>query len=455
MKTAYLRRLDVLSALLALALTGTVPLAAQVPAATAPLPARLDLPAALTYALDHNFAIRQARERIREQEGLILEIRSQALPNVELGSSYTRTDPSLSADRGGGMAASDENWAVALEVRQLLYAGGGVSAALDAQRLVREAALLELQSVINDALLDVRTRFYDALLSREQIIVQEQNLELLEQQLLTARNRFEAGAVSNFDVLRAEVDLANAQPPLIRARNNYRIALEELRRAIGDEPGGSARPDQGPELMGSLEVTPTLVEFTDAIISARQNRPELKRLAALTEAREAGVDIARAGYKPDLALVGGYQVRSRNDSSRFNDAIDGWTVGLQSSWAIFDGRATAGRVAQARSQLEQARLLREESELAVEVEVRRALSSLQEAAELVSAAGRVVGQAEEAARLADARYRAGSATQLDLLVARTALTEARNNQLEANYSYNVAVANMRRAMGLGDAAIAR
>jgi outer membrane protein TolC len=132
------------------------------------VPPRLDLKGALTYALDNNFAIRQARERLREQEGVIVEVRARALPNATIDSSYTKSDDELNADRGFGGPISDQNWQVALTVRQTLFSGGGVSAALDAQRAVREAALLELQAAVADALLDVRTRFYDVLLAREQ-----------------------------------------------------------------------------------------------------------------------------------------------------------------------------------------------------------------------------------------------------------------------------------------------
>ena len=68
-------------------------------------------------------------------------------------------------------------------------------------------------------------RFYDALLAREQIEVERQNVQYLQKQLETAQDRFEAKTVSKFDVLRAEVELANAQPALISAKNNYRIAM--------------------------------------------------------------------------------------------------------------------------------------------------------------------------------------------------------------------------------------
>jgi outer membrane protein TolC len=84
------------------------------------------------------------------------------------------------------------------------------------------------------------------------------------------------------------------------------------------------------------------------------------------------------------------------------------------------------------------------------VEVRRAHSDWQQATELAEASARVVEQATEAVRLADARYNAGTGTQLDVLTAQVELTTARNNQLQAYYGYNVAVAALRKAMGQAD-----
>jgi outer membrane protein TolC len=123
---------------------------------------------------------------------------------------------------------------------------------------------------------------------------------------------------------------------------------------------------------------------------------------------------------------------------------------VQAQWNIFDGRATAGRVAQARSQLTQTRLAIEEATLAIDVEVRRAHSAFTEAWELVDASGKVVEQAQEALRLANVRYGAGSATQLDVLTSQVALTDARLNQLISYYNYNVALAAMRKAIGQAD-----
>ena len=139
--------------------------------------------------------------------------------------------------------ASDRTWQISLTASQVLYSGGGVSAAVRGSKLGREAAVLDLQAVINDAMLQVRTAFYAVLLAQEKGKVQESNLELLQQQLKTVSDRFEAGTVSSFEKLRAEVAVANAKVPLITARNDHRLAIEALRHWVvdGREPSHAPR----------------------------------------------------------------------------------------------------------------------------------------------------------------------------------------------------------------------
>jgi TolC family type I secretion outer membrane protein len=416
------------------------------------VPDKLDLPTAIRYALENNFAIREARERIREQEGLIITVRAEVLPNVSANAGYTDNAKELSRDLGSPDPSTD-NWHVQVGVTQLLYAGGGVRAALSAQSALRQAALLDLQATINDALFDVRTRFYNVLLAREQIKVQESNVELLQQEYQIAKNRFEAGASSKFEVLQAQVALANAQPQLINARNSFRTAIDQLRHSLGYRNPRADTLSKVPDFVGELDVKPVKYDLQSSIDAALANRPDLQRLGRIAEARRAGVRNAQAGYLPTVSVNGGYEVRKDQRFDSFRDYLDGWQVGIASSWAIFDGGATRGRVVQARSQLRQAELETQDQTLTVEVDVRSALSGLQEAAELTDATRQSVGEAEEAVRLADARFSAGTITQLDVLSARNALTQARLNQLQANYQYNVAVASVRRSIGETDPVI--
>ena len=411
------------------------------------IPDKLDLRTAINIALENNFSIQQARERIREQDGLVIQAKAKAIPTLSLDADYGLSDYELLNEE----TSSHQDWGIALNVRQSLYAGGGIQAEIRSSELLREAAILELQSVINEALFDVRIKFYNVLLARGQIEVQEQNVQLYEEQLRDMKNRFDAGTVSNFEVIRAEVSLANAKPQLIRARNDYRVALDLLYQVLGFTTKSRKSPWEEPEVVGELSYEEETFELQKAL-EMSMKRPELQRLEKVVEAREANIDVQRAGQRPTLDLIGGYEYNKnvRSDSFRPGEARDGWTVGVVSSWAIFDGRAAKGKIAQAISQHRQAELSYLDEQLAVEVEVRSAISTLKEAVELVDAAQKVVGQAVEALRLANARYAAGNATQLDVLQAQVDLTSARDNQLQAYYSYNTALASVKKAIGIAD-----
>lgn len=418
---------------------------AQTPRPVQPVPDTLDMQTAVAFALENNFAIRQARERIRQQEGVVVEVSARTIPNIGADAVYQQNDRDIST----GFPASDRAWQISLTASQALYAGGGIRSAVRGSKLARDAAVLDLQAVINDALLQVRTGFYSVLLTREQIKVQESNLELLQQQLKTATDRFEAGTVSSFEKLRAEVAVANAKVPLITARNDYRLAIEALRLALGFTTNSPEFARKVPNFIGTLDFTPQNFDLEAAFNAARANRPDLERIAKLADSRAEAVTTARSNYYPNVAAFGGWTLR-KGTTKDFGDSNHGWLVGVQSQWDIFDGRATAGRVAQARSLLEQTRLTLTEAQLAIDVEVRRAHSQWQQATELAEASARVVEQATESVRLANARYNAGTGTQLDVLSAQVDLTTARNNQLQAYYGYNVAVAALRKAMGMAD-----
>ena len=74
----------------------------------------------------------------------------------------------------------------------------------------------------------MRQQFYQVLLNRELIHVQEESVKLLQSQLQDQQNRFEAGTVPRFNVLQAQVALSNQYPLLIAAQNNYRISQLQL-----------------------------------------------------------------------------------------------------------------------------------------------------------------------------------------------------------------------------------
>ncbi len=429
-------------ALAFVALLSAAAFAAPPAAPSGPLPRPLTLDGALVYAAEHNPTLRRVREQIREQEGIVLQAGARRIPNVEAAGSYGRVDDELVAAPG----YDNESWSFQVTANQVLYAGGSLRAGTRAAREQAEAARLAFQAQLHNTLLATRQAFASVLLDRELIAVQEEAIAVLEAELANARARREAGTGSDFDVIRAEVAVANAQPPLIQARNAYRIAQDQLRQQLGAPASVEDAPtDLGVE--GTLSDRGDMVSLGAALDTAHARRPELRRQLRLVTAADHNVTVAKSGRLPTVSAYAGYEWANAPASARLADRRDGWMAGINSNWAIFDGRATAGKVRQARSQATQTRLAQEELALAIDVEVRQAHSALTEANELVAASTKTVEQAQESLRLARARQQAGTATQLDVLSAQSALTLARSTQSQARYAFTVALAGLQRAIG--------
>jgi outer membrane protein TolC len=419
----------------------------------------LSLAEALDVALQQNSAIRKSAANLEATHGVVAQTRAIALPKARINGGYTAVEES-SIDRfdapvsvgtsnlnlGDAFEFADQRWSVDVRVTQSIYEGGRINSALRSARLTREQALLQHQTIIADVLRDVRVAYYDVLLGQQQITVQEASLKLLQQELTDAQRRFESGTVPKFNVLRAEVEVANARPRLIRARNALRIAKDNFANLLGE-----AVPRETQELplqlTDRLEAIPLEISLSDAVSRALARRTELEALRKAAALRDEALVNARAGYKPSLQVFAGYGSRSSQFNNDLTEELHGWEAGAQLNWNIFDGFLTKGRVQEAQGLRRRANEELAEAERQVDLDVRTAYSTFIEAQELLKSQEKVQESAEEALRLANARAEAGTATQLDVLSAQTALTEARTTQVQAVRDYAVARARLERAMG--------
>ncbi len=417
---------------------------------------------AIRLALKQNAELLGAREEIARTLGLVVEVRGQALPQLNLAGEYRETDDALREQsetpdgvaggthmngRGGGGLNTGEGgdriWNVAIEASQLIYSGGKVSAATKIARFTRDQSYYALRETINNVVARVTREYYAVVLAQALVTVQEENLELLRRQLQDQENRFKAGSVPEFNVIRARVELAGARPDLIRARNDQRLGLARLARTLGVTIAGNL------SLTDGLRYVPAKFDVANAIVAAKQNRPLLKqrRQQMLIEAQQIRVELA--DYQPRIDAIASYEARNTRLRDDIDEAVYGWFVGIRGRWKIFDGFETAGRVRQARARLERARIDYDDAVRQVELEVREAHSRWMEASEIFQSQREVVAQAREALRLAQARLDAGAGTQLELFDARVALTRAQVTQLESLFEHISARSEMQRVMGVG------
>jgi outer membrane protein TolC len=400
-------------------------------------------------ALQQNGAILKAKSDLEASHGVVVQTRAIAQPKAQLTGQFQAIDEnSIDTPRQSPFAfGTDKSWAAGIQLVQSVYEGGRIKSALRTARLTQEQSLLEYQTTVVDTLLAVRVAYYDVLLAEQQIVVREASVNLLSKEFDDQQRRFEAGTVPRFNVLRAEVAVANARPPLIRTRNAHRIAKNNLANLLGYNLPREVWEDIPLRLSDTLDVGPYAIELPAAIAQALERRSELGALRKAEALRLEAVANANSGYKPSVQVFGGYGARSSAFESDLTVERHGWLAGAQMSWNIFDGFLTQGKVTEAKALHQKSKTELDDATRRIELEVRTAYSFFVEAREVLESQKKVQEQADEALRLARARTDAGTGTQLEVLDAQTAFTEARTTQVQAMYGYIVARARLERAIG--------
>ncbi len=446
----------------------------------------LTLDDAVQLGLRQNPSILAQIQVLKEQKGLVYQAQARLFPQLTATANYMQNDPGLV--RVGGASSGirnnfdllalpagqplvinpatgtsnlisipsssllssirntpTESWQVQLTVSQLIWDGGATIASRRAARILEDQAYYALRDIIDQTVATIRTQFYQILLNRALIQVQEESVNLLQSQLNDQRSRFEAGTVPQFNVLQAEVALQNQIPQLIAARNNYRISQLNLARTLGIPANRQYVSDEPLPVSGTLEFIPIKFDLASALVTARNNRPFLKAQRSNVLANVENITTAAAGFQPTLTANAGLEQASSGVSSNLKDTRQGWFFGFQGSWNIFDGGLTYGKLKQARGQLEQSKVTFDDSVRQVELEVSTAVSNLRQAQETVVSAQKAIEQARESLRLSQERLAAGTGTQLDVLNAQTALTTAQTNLVQAEFSYESAVFEFQRS----------
>jgi outer membrane protein TolC len=448
---------------------------------------------AVLTALQRNPDVLRAKEEIERAKGVVIQVRAQALPQVNAEASLSWTDPNLIGTRSfttttpgvgatptpGPVAAQSLIASPESQIREIPPETNATAARRAArstpnqvstaysisvigQQLVfnystfrairgtffqRDSAYFAFRNVLDQTIATVKTQFYQVVVNKALIGVQEESVHLLESQLKDQQNRFEAGTVPRFNVLQAEVALYNQIPNLILARNNFRISQLQLAKTLGldyDPLRGVGPPL---EVVGEMPYAPRQISLLAAIEAGKAHRPFLKQARANVLNQIEQVHVALGGFLPRIEASGGYDVESSPFSTSFNDVSKGWVFALTGNWAIWDSGFTYGQVKQQRALLSQAQITYDDDVRQVELEVQQAYSNLIQNRELIQSQEKNVEQAEEAVRLAKARLDAGAGTQLDVLNAQVQLITAQSTQLQALFGYNSSLAEFDRVTG--------
>ena len=393
--------------------------------------AELSLDDSVALALQNNPSIKMAIADKDKAVWGIKENEGGKMPNLSLSNSNNQS--------GAEGASSSENFNTSFRVSWPLYTGGRTEGLIDQAKYNANIATVGVAKVKEQVKLDTTTAYFSVLQNNKLVTVNQQTVDNLSEHLKNVQAQYEVGTIAKSDVLRSEVELANAQQNLTKAKNAYDVSVATFNNTIG------LPLDSQNTMKDDLVFTQYDMSLEDSIQMAKEKRPEIIQSQDTINAAKAGIKVADSGKLPTVSASG----TQGWSGSKFPGDNSNWTVGVSASWDIFDGGVTNAKIKEAQANMEKVNHSDQQTRTAVELEVRQAYLSMKEAEARIETSKVAVGKANEDLKASQAKYYAGVGTNLDVIDAQVALTQAETNATQAVYDYSVNKAKLQKAIGAG------
>ncbi len=433
-------------------------------------PQALPLQACIQHALENNPELAISDKQARKAEAELWEAVGTILPSVDANATFshaweiqTNTIPNFLKPMLSPLApvipefqdmpdyvelafGLENTFTYGATLSQPLFLGGAGIAGIQMAKAFYKSSQHQLESTRQNLIYKTVDAFYQCILAKEMVRVQQDALKQAEANLDLVLKKYDVGAASGFDKMRAQVDVANLKPAYISAQNRYRAALIQLKTVMGMEI------DQDIQLKGALKYEEddfAGLSLNEIKALSQKNRPELLSMHAQQNAAAKGIALARSEFMPKIIFSTDYSYLAMKNDYNFtqNDFSKGFTSALTLQMPLFHGFRSCKKYQKAHLDYKMTIDSKQMLEDGVQAEVEIAYNTFQETIEKYQSASESIALAEEALRLANLMYDEGASTQLDVLSSQLALTQSKLNYITTLYEYQMARYNFRRATG--------
>ncbi len=399
---------------------------------------------ALAVVLSPAFATERAQyDAIRAKYGAE---QSALFPSVEIVASATRLYgfQITNTGTGNGTGASNptELKADAL-LQQLIYDGGRVIAAIKSARSANiagnETLLRQLQTLEHT----VAGAYYNVLSANATIDSSATLVREFELQERSVRAQINSGAAARSDLANAQFQTAQARNTLVTAQGQAIANQSTFATTIGLDADTEVVPQAIPPDMSS-----TTPSYQKSVAQGLLLRPDYLAAQNTEFSDQYNLQYARGAHYPSIVANGDVgEARITGEQRTFGASQ---SLGATLTIPIFDQGLTNYNVAVAASQLDQAKAGLIQTRLQVESDVRTAVAGLISARASAVQAQAEVDSARVALDAAQAQYRVGTATVVDVTTAEANLATAQTAYITAIYAVHNAVDTYNFAVGLSD-----
>ena len=445
----------------------------------------LDLKTAIGIALNENPTIKVADVEIEKKDYSKKEVIAGLFPRIDASASYSRTiekqtmymdskafdmsamftpiyntisqlHPEFQVPQTGGASSSSGETGMKVGTDNTYSVGFSASLPIIAPQLWKsvqlssadveqevEAARSSRLSLVNQ----VEKAYYNLLLAKNSYDVIKMSYDNAKLNARDYKNKFEQGTASEYDVLRAEVQVRNLEPTLLQTENSVKLSKLQLKVLMGMDMAVDI------DVADKLDdYESSMYEETLNIDTSLEQNTNLRKLDLQTAYLKKAVDVQRMAWFPTLSATANYNWISMSYGGMFDDFR--WnpysTVGLSLSLPIFQGGARHFKVKQAKSNVLQLGLQRDNLVNSLSMQVQMSMDNIQKSIKQIASNKEGVRQAEKAYSIMQKSFEIGSATFVELNDADLALTNSRLSYNQAIYDFLAAKSDLQLLLGNTD-----
>ena len=314
------------------------------------------------------------------------------------------------------------NFATKIEIQQPLINLDGFYQRKAAKSKM-EAMSLKTARTQDYLVFEVEKAYMQLQLAYQGVSVLEKALEAANANKKMADNSYNQGFLQRADVLNVEIRVTEVKNQLQTAKSNVQNASNYLSFLMNDESYVVYKPTE------SLTVS----NFTVDNKSVSENRADIKAMQLASKGYEAMNKADKMAFLPRLNAFGSYEMY---DNKLFQGSANGYLIGAQLSWDLFQGSKRFGKAQKSKAEFEKSKLEYNQYVSKSNLELNKVKRQLVDAKNSLELTGLAVQQSEESLRIRKNRFKEGLEKTSDLLMAETQFAQKQLEYYQTIYQYN-------------------
>lgn len=317
-----------------------------------------------------------------------------------------------------------QNYATKIEVLQPIinvdgiYGRQAAKAKMEAYQLQTERTKEYLQLELNKAFMQLQ-------LAYKAVAVLEKANTTSEATLRYVENNFKQGYLQKTDVLTVQVRVNEVKNQLQYAKSNVQNASDYLAFLLQEDMNGKI-------YLPAENLEDSIMPIA-SVFTLSENRKDLQAMQKSSEAYRKMMQSGKMSFLPRLNAFGAYELY---DTKIFGTAANGYTLGAQLSWSLFDGYKSVGKFQKAKADFQKAELDLQQYKAQSQLELNKTGRQLRDAENKVNLSKLAFEQAQEAYRIRKNRFTQGLEKTTDVLQSETQMAQKELEYLQAVFEYN-------------------